>query len=165
MTLITDLLPTRKFVGRVEWIGIAAEKSGTVEPQEQIELVADAGIVGDHHFREQSRSKRQVTLIQHEHLAVVAALLGRDSVDPALLRRNIVVSGINLAALKNQLFSIGGALLQGTGDCVPCELMESNLGAGGYAAMVAHGGITTTVAQGGTVKCGDPLEFREVTNV
>ena len=155
---IPELLNTRHFVGRVEWIGTAPEKGAPQEVQESVELVGGAGIRGEHHFRENSTSKRQVTLIQHEHLPVVAALMGRDNVDPGELRRNIVVSGINLASLHSQTFSIGGAILKGTGDCVPCSLMEETVGIGGYAAMVGHGGITCVVVESGIVSVGDSVE-------
>ena len=157
---IPELLNTRHFVGRVEWIGTAPEKGAPQEVKQSVELVGGAGIVGEHHFRENSPSKRQVTLIQHEHFPVVAALMGRDNVDPGDLRRNIVVSGINLASLHSQTFSIGEAVLQGTGDCVPCSLMEKTVGIGGYAAMVGHGGITCVVVEGGKVAIGDSVEAK-----
>ena len=152
---------TRRFAGRVEWIGTAPEKGAELQVRDSVELVAGAGIVGEHHYRDNSKSKRQVTLIQAEHLPVVAAILGRDQIDPGDVRRNIVVSGINLAALNSQTFQIGEATLKGTGDCVPCQLMEEKLGAGGYAAMVAHGGITCIVVNGGQVQTGDIVESQQ----
>ncbi|MEQ9408582.1 MAG: MOSC domain-containing protein [Fuerstiella sp.] len=153
----TTLLNTANFTGRVEWIGIARISGGAVEPQATVELVENGGIVGEHHYRRNSRSKRQVTLIQREHMDVVAALLKRESIAPEALRRNIVVSGINLATLRDRSFSIGGAVLTGTGDCPPCARMEQNLGAGGYAAMVGHGGITCVVAENGVITTGDSV--------
>jgi MOSC domain-containing protein YiiM len=100
--------------------------------------------------------KRQVTLIQHEHLAVIAALLGH-AVPPELLRRNVVVSGVNLIGLKNRRFRIGTALLEGSGPCDPCSRMEENLGPGGYNAMRGHGGITARVVIAGTIRPGDDV--------
>jgi len=47
------------------------------------------------------KSERQVTMIHKEHLAAVAAMAGRDEVRPEEVRRNLVVSGINLIALRN----------------------------------------------------------------
>ena len=81
-------------------------------------------------------------------------------IDPSLTRRNIVVSGINLLALKERQFIIGAdVILETTGLCHPCSRMEENLGAGGYNAMRGHGGITAKVIQGGTIQAGDPIKL------
>jgi MOSC domain-containing protein YiiM len=97
---------------------------------------------------------RQLTLVQAEHLAVVAALLGQEHINPALLRRNLVISGINLLALKGQSFRIGEVLLEATGECHPCSKMEARLGRGGYNALRGHGGITAKILQGGEIGLG-----------
>jgi MOSC domain-containing protein YiiM len=72
---------------------------------EAVRVELNSGLEGDR-FRGRVVSKRQVTLIQKEHLSVIASCLQRESVDPALLRRNIVVSGINLLALKDKTFLV-----------------------------------------------------------
>ncbi|MCB1455919.1 MAG: MOSC domain-containing protein, partial [Nitratireductor sp.] len=73
------------------------------------------------------------------------------------LRRNIVVSGVSLIALKERRFRIGSVLLEGTGICAPCSRMEEVLGPGGYNAMRGHGGITARVAGAGTVRVADAV--------
>jgi len=102
-------------------------------------------------------STRQVTLIQAEHLPVIAQLARADTVDPVGLRRNLVVSGINLLALKNARLKVGDALLEIVGPCQPCSRMEEAIGAGGYAAMRGHGGMTARVIVGGRIREGDPV--------
>jgi MOSC domain-containing protein YiiM len=83
--------------------------------------------------------------------------MGRDSVNPALSRRNLVVSGINLLALADREFLIGTVVLRGSGRCAPCSRMEEALGTGGFNAMRGHGGITALVVRGGIVRIGDPV--------
>jgi MOSC domain-containing protein YiiM len=146
--------------GRVEWIGRAAARRGPIEVLDAVGLEVGTGLEGEHHARSArgpAPPKRQVTLIQHEHLAAIAALLGRDELDPALLRRNLVVARIPLLALKDRRFRIGEALLEGSGPCPPCSRMEEALGPGGYQAMRGHGGITAVVLEPGTVHVGDAV--------
>ncbi|THF70725.1 MOSC domain-containing protein [Deinococcus sp. Arct2-2] len=101
--------------------------------------------------------KRQVTLIQAEHLPVIAALAGVESVTPEEMRRNIVVSGMSVLALKDARFQLGEVILEGTGECHPCSRMEETFGPGGYNAVRGHGGITARVVQGGVIRVGDML--------
>jgi MOSC domain-containing protein YiiM len=73
------------------------------------------------------------------------------------LRRNLLISGINLLALKDRPFRIGAVLLEGTGLCHPCSRMEAVLGPGGYNAMRGHGGITARVLESGELHVDDAL--------
>lgn len=105
--------------------------------------------------------KRQVTLVQAEHLDVIARLLGRAPgapIDPVLLRRNLVVAGINLKSLERMRFRVGDdVVLEGTGPCEPCAKMDVALGDGAFHAMRGHGGITAKVIEGGVITIGDAI--------
>lgn len=144
--------------GRVEWIGI---RPGHREPMTELEeatLLEGAGIEGDHAGRRvRPDAKRQVTLFQWEHLAVIGSILGDKTISPDSLRRNIAVKGINLLALKDRRFQVGDALLEYTGLCHPCSRMEETLGPGGYQAVRGHGGINARVVRGGKITLGNLL--------
>ena len=142
-------------VGKINWIGIRRKRKIDLEVVETAEISEEEGLVGDR-YRAKNK-KRQITLIQKEHLDVVASLVGKKSIDPNLTRRNIVVSGINLIALKKMKFKLGDVILEGTGACPPCSRMEENLGAGGFHAMRGHGGITARVIKGGKISLGDAV--------
>jgi MOSC domain-containing protein YiiM len=140
--------------GRVEWIGVRPDRRAPLASLEQVEAIAGYGLAGDH-YASKNNGKRQVTLIQAEHLASIAGLLGRVEIEAGPLRRNILVSGINLFALRDRKFRLGGVLLEGTGTCDPCSRMEEVLGEGGYNAMRGHGGIIARVMEGGKFAVGD----------
>lgn len=149
------LLNTMPQTGRVEWIGLRPGKGADLQPVAEAEITLEAGLTGDH-YRGTS-GKRQVTLIQAEHLEAVAKILGKEAIDPGLTRRNIVVSGVNLLAFSDRRLAIGEVILEATGLCHPCSRMEENLGPGGYNAMRGHGGLTTRVVKGGTIRVGDAV--------
>ncbi len=126
-------------------------------PLDEVRAVAGKGLAGDH-YRPGKTGLRQVTLIQSEHLAVIGALLGQPPPTPERLRRNLLVSGINLIALRGTRFRIGSVLLEGTGLCHPCSRMEAALGPGGYNAMRGHGGLNARVLEGGVMRVADPVQ-------
>src|SRR5690606_34293923 len=90
---LRTLMDTFPHAGKLEWIGLRPARRAPLQSMNQVEVIADHGLAGDHKAS-RAGGKRQVTLIQREHLDVIARLLGREAVDPALLRRNLVVSGI-----------------------------------------------------------------------
>jgi MOSC domain-containing protein YiiM len=142
--------------GRVRWIGVRPAHRAAMTPLEAVELVVGKGLVGDR-YKSHGAAKRQVTVIQAEDLLAIASYLGAAGVTPEELRRNLVVEGINLRALKGRPFRVGEALLEMTGECHPCSRMEEILGVGGYNAVRGHGGITARVLEGGLVRIGDEV--------
>lgn len=129
--------------------------------------ISQSGLDGD-----RSRGgKRAVTIMQAEHLPVIGALLGNEH-PPDVFRRNIVVQGLNVAALRGETFRIGDALLRGTVPCHPCSRMEEALGYGGYTAMRGHGGLCAEVLDGALIGLGsavaiveDDLNFSESSRI
>ena len=142
--------------GKLEWIGIRPERRAPLASMAQVEAIAGFGLAGDH-CASKSNGKRQVTLIQAEHLEAVAKILGKPEVRADWVRRNLLVSGINLYAVRDRKFRIGTVLLEGSGPCEPCSRMEEVLGIGGYNAMRGHGGIVCRVLEGGMMRVGDSV--------
>ena len=142
--------------GVVAWLGIRPARLAPMLTPESLTLVPGQGVVGDH-YASATQGARQVTVIPAEHLTAIAAYLGKDSIPPELLRRNVVVRGINLAALKGRSFRLGSAVLENSGECHPCSKMERLLGTGGYNAVRGHGGITARVLEGGEVRLRDAI--------
>lgn len=181
MQTIHDLRATFPRPGRVEWLGLRPGRRMPVQSVAEVEAHPLVGLLGDHGKRAPPRlvalsgggggevsapglppipggpGRRQVTLLQAEHLPVIAALVGRAEVTPEELRRNVLVSGIALLALKDRRFSLGEVILEGTGECHPCSKMEEALGPGGYNAVRGHGGLTARVLRGGVIRVGDLL--------
>lgn len=141
--------------GQVEWIAIRPEKRKPLKSLAKVAVLAK-GLKGDHYTG--GSGKRSVTLIQAEHIIAIASLLHRDKINPIDLRRNIVISGINLLALKEREFRIGTAILKMTGLCHPCSRMEETFGEGGYNAVRGHGGINARVILPGEIKLKDRVE-------
>lgn len=152
--MIEQLISEFSQPGRLLWIGLRSERRSAMVAPTEVYAGVDIGLQGDR-YQGKSR-KRQVTLIQSEHLSVISSFVGV-TIDPAQLRRNLLIEGINLLALKNQSFRIGEAVFTGTGSCHPCSRMTEALGEGGYNAMRGHGGITACVLEPGLLRLGDEI--------
>lgn len=151
---LADLRKINPNSGKLLWIGLRPAHHEAMIMPDSAFLLENKGLEGDH-IAEKSSKKRQITLIQAEHIPIIEKWMKADSVKPELLRRNLVIEGINLLSLKGQKFSIGECVLEGTGECHPCSRMETALGEGGYNAMRGHGGITAIIHHGGEISIGD----------
>lgn len=160
MKTLRDLnTPPAHIQGRIEAIIVRGAPRDPARRVEQTVALAGIGLADDRLGKrgEAELSTRQVTLIQQEHLPLIAAFARSGAIDPVGLRRNLVVSGINLLSLKNARLRVGAALLQIVGPCQPCSRMEEVIGPGGYAAMRGHGGMTARVLEGGAIEVGDAV--------
>jgi len=154
--IVKELVEKMPQTGKVTVIAVRKERKVQPTSLSAVLATSEAGLEGDH-FSSSYSKKRQVTLIQQEHLDTVKSIMKMDVLDPMITRRNIVVEGINLLALKDQKFRIGTVIMQGTGYCHPCSRMEESLGEGGYNAMRGHGGITAEILEDGEILVGSEV--------
>lgn len=154
--------------GRLTAIVLRPARGVPAVQVDSVLAVAGRGLVGDR-TGDKARpgaapGKRQVTLLQAEHLPLIGAFAGVAEPAPTQLRRNLVVAGLNLLAARSPFADVPVHLhlgqevvLELTGPCDPCSKMESVLGRGGYNAMRGHGGLTARVLQGGRLQVGDAV--------
>lgn len=156
--------------GRLDAIWLRPARRAPAQSVTSVQALPGQGLEGDRASLVARRpgspmgGKRQVTLIQAEHLPLIASWTATPALDGRELRRNLVISGLNLLAarslFKNQALHLRigpEAVLEITGPCEPCSRMEELLGPGGYNAMRGHGGSTARVLAGGTLRVGDAV--------
>ncbi len=154
--------------GRLDAIVLRPARGQAAVSVASAQVLVGRGIEGDRSAARTSTpaggGKRQVTLMQTEHLPLLARWTGHDDIAATDLRRNLLVSGLNLLAARSPLaepvvhLHIGDeVVLQVTGPCDPCARMEALLGSGGLNAMRGHGGVTARVLHGGWLRVGDAL--------
>ena len=146
--------------GNLEWIGIR-DKSGDIKSIDSVMALEGRGLEGDKITLKNSK-KRQVTLMQKEHISVILSLAKEQDQSKInkieyYFKRNLFVSKYNIYNLKGKYFKIGKARFFGTGDCKPCKKIETLLGKSMLEAMQGMGGITASVVESGEIKINDIL--------
>ena len=143
--------------GKLEWIGLRSERRGEILVVDSTEAVVDMGLVGDHRMKKTPGSARQVTIISSEYIQQICHHTRHNSIDPRLLRRNLVISGMNMNLLRYQRLQIGEVIIETNALCHPCSRMDENLGKGGTAAMFGYGGLCARIIQGGKLSLCDSV--------
>ena len=73
------------------------------------------------------------------------------------LRRNLVVSGLDLTALQGARLRIGEVLIEVTGTCPPCGHLDRLLGYDAQVLLHGRGGMRAGVLEGGELVAGAPI--------
>jgi MOSC domain-containing protein YiiM len=136
-----------------------AEVAGLpVESRDRIEVRAGLGIIGDRYFGRPAHRDASVTVIAAEALDAVAAELGTPPLDPLATRRNVVLRGAEVEALRGQLFSLDGGegevLLAGGRPANPCAWLDLVLADGAHRAMRGRGGVRCAPRTDGVLRLG-----------
>jgi MOSC domain-containing protein YiiM len=122
---------------------------------EQVECVAGHGIRGDRFFGYRDDYKGQITFFSHEVFEKLTAHFGLKDKSAGVLRRNVIVSGVNLNDLIGEEFSIQGVRLRGKAHCKPCYWMNQAVAPGAEEFLQGQGGLRAQILSDGVVAVGD----------
>ncbi|GAB3672952.1 MOSC domain-containing protein [Angustibacter aerolatus] len=127
---------------------------------DEVEVVAGQGIVGDRFYGKVSRLASSVSFVAAEALEAVEDELGlaRGSLDARLTRRNVVVRGIDLNALRHTEFMLdagaGPVSFRAAGETSPCAWMDDRLAPGARDALRGRGGLRADPTTSGRLRVG-----------
>ena len=120
----------------------------------EIECVAGHGIRGDRFFDYRDDYQGQITFFSSEVFAELAREFGLANKSAGALRRNVIVSGINLNDLIGLDFEVQGMLFYGTAQCKPCYWMDTAVAPGAEKFLAGRGGLRARILTDGWISVG-----------
>ena len=154
--------------GSVREIWLTGAAAGPMRRVPAVEAVAGLGLTGDRYalgggtWAQYPDLEKQVTLIDSDDVAAVAAETGSE-LTAGDTRRNLVTTGVDLPSLVGRWFTVGDVLLFGMKRCPPCTHLERLTGVRLIKAMAHRGGINAAVFAGGRIAEGSAI--RPVSDV
>jgi MOSC domain-containing protein YiiM len=121
----------------------------------RIECVAGHGIRGDRFYDYREDYKGQITFFSFEVFEKLTRHFGLTDKSAGALRRNVVVSGIDLNELIGEEFSIQGLRLRGTAHCRPCYWLDQAVVPGTEKFLEGNGGLRAQILSDGVIAVGD----------
>lgn len=136
---------------------------GAVPPQdgdrlERAEVRAGHGIAGDRYAGRPAHRDAAITVLAAESVEALAAELGTGPLDPLLARRNVVLRGAEVEALRGAVFSLdcgeGAVVLRGGRPANPCAWLDTVLAPGAHRGMRGRGGVRCAPLSDGVLRLG-----------
>jgi MOSC domain-containing protein YiiM len=125
-----------------------------LEEVDEIECVAGHGIRGDRFYDYRDDYKGQITFFSLEVFERLRAAFPQIDKSPGVLRRNVIVSGVDLNSLIRQEFELQGLRFRGTAHCKPCFWLDTAFARGAEKALAGHGGLRAQILTSGRLKTG-----------
>jgi MOSC domain-containing protein YiiM len=134
---------------RVQNLFRAPKKHLPMEELSVVRAVGNTGFEDCAHAR--PGSQRQVLLVDRETLEAM-------DLRPGIIRENITTDGMNVNSLHiGQQLQIGGARLEVSAVCTPCDQMEA-IRPGLRKELWGRRGMLCRVLEGGVIRRGDSIE-------
>jgi hypothetical protein len=128
--------------------------AGAVERTDRVEVRAGLGIVGDRYFGRPAHRDAAVTVIAAEALDALAAELGSPPLDLLATRRNVVLRGAEVEALRGQPFSLDGIRFAGGRPANPCAWLHLALAPGAHRGLRGRAGVRCAPRSDGVLRLG-----------
>jgi hypothetical protein len=146
--------------GTVTAIVLAPAAKAPLRSVERAHAIAGRGLLGDRYaertgtFSPDGGHGRDLTLVAAEVLEEVG-------LEPIEARRNLIVRGVDLDALRGRRFRVGAVQCLGQRRCEPCAHLERLTRPGVLRALAHRGGLRADIVRGGDLRVGDPVEALE----
>jgi MOSC domain-containing protein YiiM len=136
---------------------------GVVPPQngdrvDRVEVRAGHGVVGDRYAGRAAHRDAAVTVLAAESVEALAAALGTGPLDPLPARRNVVLRGAEVEALRGEVFSLdcgeGVVVLRGGRPANPCAWLDTVLAPGAHRGLRGRAGIRCAPLTDGVLRLG-----------
>jgi MOSC domain-containing protein YiiM len=131
--------------------------------EQRIECVAGHGIRGDRFYNYREDYAGQITFFSSEIFAKLCLAFSLTNKSPGILRRNVIVSGIDLNSLIDVDFEIQGVRFRGTKHCKPCYWMDKAFAPGAEKWLAGNGGLRAQILGDGFIEVGDARLVRSET--
>jgi hypothetical protein len=122
----------------------------------EVECVAGMGLRGDRYFGYRPDFKGQVTFFDAAAVQTVREHFARPDLSSGEFRRNLIVSGVDLAAWIGQRFRFQGVEFEGSEECNPCYWMDQAVAPGAEEFLKSHcrGGLRARILSDGVLRVG-----------
>jgi len=153
-----------EFEGTLVDIFIAGEAGVAMHRVSEVHAITGHGLAGDRYASDNGHWRRtdacEVTLVDAAELLIAECRSGI-VFSNGEHRRNLVVDGIPLAAMRNRRIRIGEALFAFHRLRPPCGYLERLLEPGASKALGRAAGIGLRVLEGGPIRIGDRVQVLE----
>jgi MOSC domain-containing protein YiiM len=123
--------------------------------QKRIECVAGHGIRGDRFYDYRENYVGQLTFFSAEVFEKLSQAFDLTNKSAGILRRNVIVSEVDLNSLIGVDFEIQGVQFRGTKHCKPCYWMDQAIAPGAEKWLAGNGGLRAQILSDGFIEVGD----------
>jgi MOSC domain-containing protein YiiM len=123
--------------------------------QTRVECVAGHGIRGDRFYDYRDDYIGQVTFFSADIFEKLGQAFDLTNKSPGALRRNVVVSDVDLNSLIGVDFEIQGVQFRGTKHCSPCHWMDQAIAPGAEKWLAGNGGLRAQILSDGFIEVGE----------